>query len=308
MKILILGAGAVGGYIGGRLVGAGVDATLLVRPKRHEQLQRDGLKIKSVLGDYSGSVDSVTAGQLAAEYDLVVFTCKGYDLENAIKVVKPVLAPNGIVIPILNGLGHIDTLNSQFGTDRVLGGTIRISVTRLADGTINHMNDWHWLRFGEQAGGTSDRVVSIEAAFAGVKGLSVRSSEDIMQEMWEKFVHLSTAAGMTCLMRAPIGYIVVSEEGAALVQRFLEASASVADHNGHAPSNEFMAEFREVFADRSSLYGTSMLRDIEADNQTEGEQILGLLLHKARDAGVDEPLFDAAYAHLLAYEAKRQAG
>lgn len=308
MKILILGAGAVGGYIAGRLVEIGANVSLLVRSPRHEQLQRDGLKIESVLGEFAGPVASVTEDQLTADHDLIVLTCKGYDLDSAISAVKPGLSPDGVVLPILNGLGHIDILNDAFGADRILGGTIRISVTRLADGTIKHMNDWHWLRYGEQGGGTSDRVAAIEAAFAGAPGLSVKASDDILQEMWEKFVHLSSAAGMTCLMRAPIGHIVASDEGAALAQRFLEASANVAEHNGHRPSDEFMSEFREMFADENSLYGTSMLRDIEAGNRTEGEQVLGLLLAKARAAGIDEPLFEAAYAHLRAYEARLSAG
>ena len=132
------------------------------------------------------------------------------------------LAQNGMVLPVLNGLGHIPALNDAFGQPRVLGGTIKLSASRLADGTIKHMNDWHWLRFGEQTGGLSDRVLAVKAALDGAVGLEAIALEHVMQEMWEKFVHLATAAAMTCLMRANTGQILTTDEGAALFQQMLE--------------------------------------------------------------------------------------
>lgn len=305
MKILVLGAGAIGGYLGGRLTEAGADVTFLVREARRAELDRDGLRLRSVFGDLDCQVATVSANELTPDYDLVLLTCKAYDLDSAIAAISPGLAPQGMVLPILNGLGHIAALNQAFGQERVLGGTIKLSATRLADGTIKHMNDWHWLRFGEQAGGLSERMLAVKAAFDGTVGLEAIAQDNIMQEMWEKFVHLATAASMTCLMRANTGQIVSTNEGAALFQQMLETSAEVARASGYPPSVEFMASYRTLFADREGAYATSMLRDIEAGNRTEGEQIVGLLLQRARDLEIDSTLLTAAYVHLKAYEARQ---
>ena len=283
MKILVLGAGAIGGYLGGRLTEAGADVTFLVRDARRAQLDRDGLRLRSVFGDLECPVATVGAGNLTPIYDLVLLTCKAYDLDSAMEAIAPGLASDGLVLPILNGLGHMAILNDAFGQERVLGGTIKLSASRLADGTIKHNNDWHWLRFGEQAGGLSDRVLAVQAAFDGAVGLEAIALDNVMQEMWEKFVHLATAAAMTCLMRANTGQIVATDEGAALFQQMLETSATVARASGYPPSEAFMESYRALFADRQGNYATSMLRDIEAGNRTEGEQIVGLMLRRARD-------------------------
>jgi len=308
MKILILGAGAIGGYLGGRLTEAGADTTFLVRAARRAQLVSEGLHLRSVFGDLDCPVTTVGADELEPNYDLVILTCKAYDLDSAIEAIAPGLAKDGMVLPILNGLGHIAALNSAFGQERVLGGTIKLSVSRLADGTIKHMNDWHWLRLGEQAGGLSERVLAAKAAFDGAVGLEAIALDNVMQEMWEKFVHLATAASMTCLMRANVGQIVSTEEGAALFQQMLETSAEVARASGYPPSDEFMQSYRTLFADRQAPYVTSMLRDIEAGNRTEGEQIVGLMLQRTRELEINCTLLTAAYAHLRAYEARQANG
>ena len=153
MKFLILGAGAIGGYVGGRLTEAGRDVTFLVREARRDQLERDGLRIESVYGDFAGPVKTVTRDALAPGYDLILLTCKAYDLDNAIDAIAPAVGPGTMVFPILNGLRHINILNERLGAEHVLAGTVKISVARMADGTIRHLNDWRWLHFGAQAGG-----------------------------------------------------------------------------------------------------------------------------------------------------------
>lgn len=308
MKILILGAGAIGGYVGGRLTDAGRDVTFLVRDARRAQLERDGLNLTSVFGDLQCPVQTVSADGLTPDYDFILLTCKAYDLDSAIDTIAPAIGPDTMVLPILNGLGHIQVLNERLGADHVLGGTVKISVSRLPDGSIKHMNDWRWLNFGEQSGGLTDRITALHGALDGATGLEPVVYENIMQEMWEKLVHLATAAGMTALMRANVGQIVRTAEGAALFQQFLDSTAEVAARSGHPPSDDFMANYRALFADPESKYVTSMLRDIENGNRTEGEHILGLLLSTAREVGVDEPLFATAYASVKAYEARQADG
>jgi len=308
MKILILGAGAIGGYLGGRLTEAGIDATLLVRPARKAQLDRDGLRLTSVYGDLNIPVRTVTADALSGAYDVTIVSAKSYDLDSAIADITPAVGPDTMIVPVLNGIGHIDTLNAAFGADHVLGGTIQISALRHPDGTIEHRNDWRWLRFGEQGGGLSARVIALRDTLAPAKGLEAVALDNAMQEMWQKFVHLATAAGMTCLMRANAGQIVRSEEGAELFAHFLETTAEVARRSGFPPSDAFMTNYRELFADPQSGYVTSMLRDVEAGNPSEGEHIIGMLVRTAREHGIDDPLLKAAYAATRAYDERRQDG
>jgi 2-dehydropantoate 2-reductase len=307
-KILVLGAGGIGGYFGGRLAEAGADVTFLVRDRRREQLQRNGLQIESQFGDARVDVNTVSAGNLQPDYDLVLLTCKAYDLQSAIDAVRPGLAPNGAILPLLNGIAHVDILNRTFGRERVLGGSAKIQVTLTEDGVVRQLNEWRSIIFGEQDGRMSDRVGALAASFERARGVEAEAVPDIMQRMWEKLVHLATAAAMTCLMRASVGEIVRTPEGASLFLRLLDTNCEIAARSGHSPSGEFIATYRKTFSQADSQYTTSMLRDIERRGRTEGDHIVGFMLEKARAAGVDESILLMAYTHIKAYEQRLAAG
>lgn len=306
MKFLVLGAGGIGGYFGGRLVENGADVAFLVREGRREQLEHDGLRIESVYGNASLRVRSLLASDLKPEYDVVLLTCKAYDLESSLDAIAPGLAPGGCVVPLLNGLAHLDPLNARFGRERVLGGTAGIGVTLARDGTIRHLNDWKTIIVGEQAGGLSARAQAIAAAFPAAS-VKARASADVMQDMWEKLVHLATAASMTCLMRANVGEIVRTASGAALLRQTFDLMADIAAAYGHAPGASFLESYRKLFSDPQSAYATSMLRDIEAGNRTEGAHIVGFAVEKARAAGLAGGILEIAYTHLQAYDNRRAA-
>ncbi|MCH2550333.1 MAG: ketopantoate reductase family protein [Alphaproteobacteria bacterium] len=308
MKVLVLGAGAIGGYLGGRLAESGQDITFLVRSPKKKQLDERGLRINSVFGDLDYRVNTITAKSVSANNDLVILACKSYHLKGAIETAVSSLKNDGTVLPILNGIKHLDELNSAFGPERVLGVTIKLSATCLPDGTIEHLNDWHWLQFGEQNGKISPRAKAIEKTFENTIGLRAYASKNIIHEMWEKFVHLTTAASITCLMRANSGQILSSVEGAYIFQEMLETSASIARANGYPPSQTFMENYRKLFADKTASYATSMLRDIEAGKQTEGEDIIGTMLRYAKDTNIKSTLLTAAYAHIKAYESRHKNG
>lgn len=307
MKILVLGAGGIGGYFGGRLVENGADVTFLVRERRRDQLEQDGLRIESVYGNASLRVRALLVRDLEPRYDVVLLTCKAYDLDSAIESIAPGLAPDGFVAPLLNGIAHLDPLNARFGRERVLGGTAQIGVMLAKDGTIRHLNDWRQIAIGEQDGGVSPRVKRLAAAFPAAS-VTAHASADILQEMWEKLVHLATAASMTCLMRANVGEIVRTPSGAALLRRTFALMADIAARNGHPPDAAFVERFTQVFSDAQSSYATSMLRDVEAGNRTEGDHIVGFALEKARAAGIDATPLEIAYTHLRAYDNRRAAG
>ena len=307
-KILVLGAGGIGGYFGGRLAESGADVTFLVREGRRKVLEEHGLRIESPFGDAQLAVQTAVASNVAPIYDAVVLTCKAYDLDAAIAAIAPALAKTGYVLPFLNGIAHIDVLNQKFGRNRVLGGTAKIQSTLTPDGAIRQFNDWRTLVFGEQSGEMTDRVKTLVALFEAAKGVEVFAVTDIAQRMWEKLVHLSTAAAMTCLMRASVGEIVRTPDGRELFLNQLRCAASVAAANGHIPSEAFMTVWEEAFSQRDSQYSTSMLRDIERGSQTEVEHILGFMLNKARAAHIEYQTLLLAYTHIKAYEQRRAAG
>lgn len=308
MKILVLGAGGIGGYFGGRLAETGADVTFLVREKRKAQLDRDGLAIESQYGNATIRVRTVLGQGLKPEYDCVLLTCKAYDLDSAVAAIAPALGKDTFILPELNGIAHIERLNARFGKERVLGGTAKIAVTLTPEGVVKHLNDWNFITFGEQDGAMTARARALAALFDKSPAVKPKAVPDVMQEMWEKCVHLATAASMTCLMRAPVGDIVRTPFGAALMMQQLEASAAIAKHNGHPPSEAFMQSYRELFSKSESIYGTSMLRDIERGGPIEADHVIGFMVEKAKAAGADATLYRIAYTHLKAYENRRAAG
>jgi 2-dehydropantoate 2-reductase len=307
-KILVLGAGGTGGYFGGRLAESGAEVTFLVREARRKTLSEQGLQIESPFGNAQFAVKTVVESDLAPIYDAVILTCKAYDLDTAIAAIAPGVAPTGYVLPFLNGIAHIDVLNQRFGRHRVLGGTAKIQATLTPNGAIRQFNDWRTLTFGEQSGEMTERVTTLAEIFAAAKGVEAFAVTDIVQRMWEKLVHLSTAAAMTCLMRANVGEIVRTPHGRELFLEQLKNGAAIAAANGHAPGETFMRSWQETFSQRDSQYSTSMLRDIERGGQTEVEHILGFMLSKASEAGIAHRTLLLAYTHIKSFEQRRAAG
>jgi 2-dehydropantoate 2-reductase len=307
-RILVLGAGGTGGYFGGRLAESGADVTFLVREGRRKTLCEQGLRIESPFGDVEMAVNTVVASEVAPVYDVVVLTCKAYDLDASIAAIAPAVAPTGYVLPFLNGIAHIDVLNERFGRHRVLGGTAKIQATLMPNGAIKQFNDWRTLTFGEQSGEMTERARTLAALFEHAIGVEALAVGDIVQRLWEKLVHLSTAAAMTCLMRANVGEIVRTPHGREIFLEQLRCGAAVAGANGHPPGAPFMKAWEETFSQQDSQYSTSMLRDIERGSQTEAEHILGFMLHKALESQIACNTLLLAYTSVKAYEQRRNAG
>ena len=309
MRIVCLGAGGIGGYFGGRLVEAkSADVSFIVRPNRKQQLDRDGLKIESPLGDLAVKVDAVLSEDIKAPADVVLLTCKAYDLDSAIASIKPAVGENTAILPLLNGMSHLDRLNAEFGKQRVLGGLAGIAITLLPDGRIKHMNDWSVITFGEQDGTMSPRVSALQAALDATKGTTVTATPEIMQKMWEKLVFLSTLAGMTTLMRANVGEIARAPSGVDLMMDLLDRTARISEAEGYPMPEPYMERNRRLLDDPQSTLTASMLRDLERGGPVEADHVVGYLLDKARAHGIDDTLHRVIYAGLKAYEQRRAAG
>lgn len=306
MRVLVIGAGAVGGYLAAMLAAAGRDVTLLLRPAR-AAAYGGALTVRAAGEERRIALRAVTRATVAPAYDLVILACKAWDLEDAMEDIAAARAPLGVVLPLLNGLAQIEALNARFGAGSVLGGTARIQARVAADGAIERLNDWRSITFGEQAGGESARVAAIHR-LVDVPGVIAAASADVMGAMWEKFVHLATAAAATCLMRASVGEIVRAEGGAAFLAGLLETAARVAAAHGRPPSAAFMKTYRAVFSDPASAYVTSMARDLERGARTEAEHILSHMVRLADEAGIEAGAFRFARLHMAAYDQRRAAG
>lgn len=306
MRILILGAGATGGYFGGRLAQSGADVTFLVRAARAAVLARTGLVIQSPDGTDTVAARTVTADRVAAEYDMVILSCKAYDLDESIAAITPAIGPATTILPILNGLLHYDVLDRAFGRDRVLGGLCAIFGSVGPAGEIVRSGPMHRLTFGERDGGASDRVRTLAALCAGARFDTV-ATDTLMQAAWEKFSFLAAVAAATCLMRANIGTINATAHGNAILSGLYGETCAVAAAHGHAPSPAAAAEVAAMLNDTASMATASMLRDLEAGHRTEGEHILGDMVRRADRHAVAVPLLRVAHAHVQAYE-RRRAG
>lgn len=301
MRILVVGAGAIGGYFGGRLLEIGRDVTFLVRPRRKEQLARTGLSIRSRHGDADLPAPTILAEDLREPFDLILLSCKAYDLEDAIASFAPAVGPDTAILPLLNGMRHMDRLEQRFGARSLLGGWCAISSTLDDEGRILHLSDFHGLSFGERDGSRSPRVAAIAETFAGGKFIPI-ATDAILREMWEKWVLIATVAGITCMMRAPIGDIVAAGASDIAVS-LLDECVSIARDAGVAPSDAAIERTRAMVTAAGSPMAASMLRDVERGARTEVEHIIGDLLQRGRAPAY--PVLRMAHAHLATYEARR---
>jgi|CXWL01.1.fsa_nt_gi 2-dehydropantoate 2-reductase len=307
MKILVLGAGAVGGYFGGRLSEAGADVTFLVRPKRAELLAKSGLRISSKAGgDLSMAPKCVVAGAVKPEYDIVLFTAKAYDLESAIDAIAPAMTGGkGNVLPLLNGMSHLDVLDARFGREHVLGGVAYIASTLAPDGEIRHLNEFHRVSFGPRHASQKSVCDALAAAAAGSKS-EIKLTDAIEQALWDKWVLLATMAGITCLMRSMVGDIVATGSGEKITLALLAEHVSIAKAEGFPPSEGVLQNYRGMLTKQGSVFAASMLRDIESGGQAEGDHILGALLARGRKHGLATPVLEIAATNLEAYAARKK--
>jgi 2-dehydropantoate 2-reductase len=308
MRILVIGAGAVGGYFGGRLAAAGRDVTFLVRAGRAEQLRRAGLEIFDVYGDVTVEAHTLkllTAEELRARpetFDLILLSTKAYSLESAMADFAPAVGSGTVILPLLNGMRHLDALDRRFGAEHVVGGTTYIVADMDAEGRVHSMTGLHDVTFGERDRVVTARMKAMEATMTGA-GFDVRLETDMVAAMWQKWVMLASAGAITCLMRGSIGAVMAAPGGVETARAIIAECAAIATANGHAPMEAALAEGTLRVTEAGSRLRTSMYRDMRKGARVEADQILGDLLERGRARGVEAPLLRAAYAKLSVYSA-----
>ncbi|CAN5547263.1 2-dehydropantoate 2-reductase [soil metagenome] len=309
MRILVVGAGAIGGYFGGRLLQAGQDVTFLVRPKRAGELASAGLVIRSPLGDVTiPNPPTVQADKLQEalhdKFDVVLLSCKAFDLDDAIASFAPAVGPGTAIIPMLNGMRHLDVLEAKFGADAVLGGQCKIAATLNEAREVVQLAPLQSLSFGERKGGSSARIEAIATIMAS-GNFGGTASDNIMQDMWEKWIFLATIAGATSAMRAAVGDIVGAPGGRDFILGVRDECSAVASANGFAPRAAFLDGATAMLTAEGSKMTASMYRDILNNAAIEADQIIGDLIARADAAKAPVPRLRMIYTHLKAYEAQR---
>lgn len=307
MRILVVGAGAIGGYFGGRLLQAGRDVTFLVRPRRASELASAGLVIKSPNGDVTlKNPPTVQADALKDKFDVVLLSCKAFDLNDAIKSFAAAVGPDTAIIPMLNGMKHLDILDQTFGAQPVLGGLCAIAATLNEQREVVQLQPMQSINYGERDGKLSDRVKAIDEAFkSGINGAT--ASQNIMQDMWEKWVFLSSLAASTSLMRTSVGNILAAPGGRDFLLGMLDETSAIATASGYAPGGPFFERVKGNLTAEGSPMTASMFRDIKAGLPVEADHVIGDLIVRADAAKVPVPKLRIAYTHLKAYE-KQRAG
>ena len=305
MKFLILGAGALGGYYGGLLQKGGADVTFLVRPHRADQLRNDGIRIKLAREYYNAPVKVMTDDILSEEFEVIFLTCKAYDLEAAIKSISPAVGDGTVILPILNGVNHIDILIDYFGIDHVLAGVTQFLVNRDKNGTILptfHGSGGQKTIFGEINGGPSKRCEDILGALK-INMPDTSISNNILNEIWSKLSGAGHSFAVASLLQARAGKVAETDISQRVVENLFDESSAICAAEGYpAPEDMRRICVNDLWGQKGSNYGPSILADIENKRRTEGEHVIGDLVRRAKKHSIATPLLEAALCKIQLYE------
>jgi 2-dehydropantoate 2-reductase len=300
---LVVGAGSIGGYFGGRLAEAGRDVTFLVRPARAAKLRESGLRIVSPLGDTTLQPKLATTETLAGTYDAVLLTVKAYQLDAALEDLAPAIGPETMIVPALNGMRHMELLAQRFSPHNVVGGVLKASTTLDDDGRVVQLTTLMDVAYGELDGERTSRMAALDEFMRSAK-INARLSPAIQREMWEKWIFIAALGAVTCLTRATVGEVEACAGGVAFALQLLDEVVAIGAAVGVPPSDGFLAGVRTTLTQKGSPLAASMCRDLQAGKPTEAEAIVGDLIRHGAKAGIAAPLLSAAYVCLAVHQNK----
>ncbi|GIF52077.1 ketopantoate reductase [Asanoa ferruginea] len=309
MRILVVGAGATGGYFGARLAQAGRDVTFLVRPRRADQLAERGLRVRGPDGhDDRIDVNTVVKDRLADPFDIVLLAVKAYALDGAISDFTPAVGPATTIVPFLNGIGHIGRLTEAFGARRVYGGVCYVASTLTDDGDIVWLGGAQELRYGPLANGSGagEHAAHVHDALAGA-GFPAELSDTIETDMWEKWIFLASVTAVTCLARGTVGDVNAVEGGREFATAVTEEGNRVAVAAGFAPRAAATRRLLDTVTQPGAATTSSVFRDLRQGRPLENDAIITDLVRRARALDVATPLLDATDVNLAVYQRARSA-
>jgi len=298
MKILVLGSGGVGGYFGARLVEAGANITFFVRKKRAEFINTFGISIKSPHGDCLVKANTLSIGNKKQSFDLVILTCKAYDLESSLNDLNLVLSNKPVFLPLLNGMSHIKFLRNRFGKNKVLAGAAHIASVLTSKNVIKQLNPIQILTIGSIESDLVNTAIKFKNICENAKFKTIYT-ENILQALWDKWTFLATLAGSTCLFNTCVGEITSSKIGEGLMIKMYEEALKVAEIKNYRVDSKAQKKSLEILMKPASDFTSSMLRDLQAQKRTEHEHILGDLVRLGLSHNIELPLMSSAYINIL---------
>ncbi|MEC5318136.1 ketopantoate reductase family protein [Brenneria populi subsp. brevivirga] len=304
MRVLVVGAGATGGFFGARLAQAGRDVTFLLREKRAAEVRKSGLQVMSPHGDFSFQPNVILAKDLTPTFDLILLTVKSYALAAALEDIAPAVGAGTAIMPILNGMRHLGVIRERFGAEAPIGALCRVDATLDENGYIRQLSAIQQIVYGEISGETTPRIQQIDALFQNI-GVAAKLSGDIMRDMWEKWLFLSSLGAIACLMRGNIGQVAAAEGGKAFATALIHEVAATMKASGYVERKEMVDGIIHALTDENSRQTSSMYRDMMAGLPVEADQIIGHLVSLAASHRLHTPLLNAAYTRLAVYQQNR---
>lgn len=306
MGILVVGAGATGGYFGGRLAQAGRDVTFLVRERRGAALRERGLRIVGPGGTEVIEANLVTAIPAGDVADVVLVTVKADGLDAVIPEIRAAMGPGTAIVPVLNGMRHLGLLSDAFGSSRVLGGVAVVSTQLDDNGDVRQLNDMASLTIGAQDGQRTPAVERAAGLLSGA-GFPVAVSDGIVAAMWQKWAFIASAGALNCLLGGSVGEIVAVDGGDETARAIIAEARSVTAGAGYPLRDEAVTYMLGMLTALGSSFTASLYRDLREGRQVEVETILGDFIAEGRKAGLATPLLEAATVALRVHNAARKA-
>src|SRR5690625_3456107 len=303
MKILIVGAGAVGAVFGANLHQHKADVSFLLRPARKELLDEHGLTVCLPSSEFHFQPRSFVASTLQAPFDLIILSNKAYALDGVINDIKPAVGPNTLVLPLLNGLRHLDVLDEASGKERVLGGVARTIATLETPTRVVVSNFRSTITVGARTTEQQTRAEALWQLLADADS-EAHLAGNIMADMWDKFCRMAAVGAVNCLLDGPIGAYMRSEAGGEIALQLFHECCACAEEAGFPMSPQAIAGFERILTDPSSSFTSSMYRDLKAGLPIEGDHLVGDMLQRAKAAGLVHTMLRVAYARLQTYNAQ----
>jgi 2-dehydropantoate 2-reductase len=301
MRIVVMGAGGTGGYFGGLLARAREDVTLIARGQHLQAIRHRGLTVKSPLaGDFNVAVQATAEPCQVGPVDLILVCVKTYDTEAAAELLRPLVGAETLVLSVQNGIENAARLAQVLGRRPVIGGVAYIFSTIEAPGVIVHSAGPGKILFGELSGGTSPRTERLLPMFRQA-GIAAELRPDIHVALWEKFINICAASGLTALTRLPLGTILACPETAAFLRQAMEEVEALGRAEGiplpAACVEHLWTFFRALEPEaRSSLY-----HDLAAGRRLELESLHGTVVRLGHRHRLPTPCNTAIYAALKPY-------
>lgn len=299
MRIVVMGTGGTGGYYGGLLAQKGNDVTFVARGEHLAAIQKSGLQVKSVFGNFAVSPAKATdeLSSLGAP-DLILFCTKTYSTDEAARQIKPIVGEDTTVLSLQNGIDAVERIGKVVGTEHMVGGTTYISSAVVAPGAINQVSDFRRVVIGELDGRRTPRIEAIFQVFKGT-GIVIELSDNIMKTLWTKFVFISSASAFGSLTRLPMAQYRAVPETRQQIIRLMHEVVSVARSHGVILDADAVDKSLAFMDNAGPQIKASMQLDVESGHRSEVESMIGAIGRKGRESGVETPLADALYALLL---------